>query len=189
MTKERLSHVVYIVVRLKLEEGSFLLLMAHRGWGDWSLVGGHVEPREEHSWILAARREAEEELAPLQEGIDFSIKPIEGAIMSWGPEKSRSAGGQPTIYTAAWFQLEFLREPVSCLERLQAASRDGGGHTDAFILISEELVLTTPTAPDVTGLLTRLNTSIQGGLKSVPYAWPSSIPWSPHMPVRRRVAP
>ena len=75
----------------------YLLLNAHHKWGDWSPVGGHVEPCDA-DWCAAAVREASEELAPLRYGEDIEVDPDEIGRLEWGPVASRSAGGALTQY-------------------------------------------------------------------------------------------
>lgn len=180
MIDTRISRVVYIVIRVRVEEHDYALLSAHRKWGDWSLVGGHVEPAEESDWARAAQREAEEELAPLRIGIDFAISPISGGPQAWGPLKSQSANGKTTLYEAAWFYLIFLREPMACIERLPL---------EGFLLVAEDLVCGSERSADVTALLPRLDAALAGGIKSVPYAWPHSVSASPRVAMRRPERP
>ncbi|HKY35866.1 MAG TPA: NUDIX domain-containing protein [Polyangiaceae bacterium] len=49
----RSSHVAYVFAKLRVRGDDYLLLNAHRKWGDWSLPGGHVEAFDE-SWQAAA---------------------------------------------------------------------------------------------------------------------------------------
>ena len=90
----RHSYVVYVLIRLPTLEGPSLLLRRHKKWGDWSLVGGHVEEWEMDDWGRAAAREASEELEPLVSGQDFVVRPIHPEPIVWGPEPSRSNQGQ-----------------------------------------------------------------------------------------------
>jgi hypothetical protein len=162
----RTSQVAYVVVRLPVGGRDFFLLRVHEKWGDWSLVGGHVEPWEEGDWFAAARREAEEELEPLRFGIDFTLEPIAEAPASWGPLESRSAGGTLTNYQAAWFALVFLRDPAVCLGRLP--QRD-------FVLVDRELAVGAAADRKITSLLRRLDAALPNGVESVPHAWEPSI--------------
>lgn len=141
------------------------MLRVHRKWGDWGLIGGHVEDEELNDWRCAAEREANEELEPLRVGVDFSLGSLEGAPESWGPVPSRSAGGLPTKYCAAWFTLEFLRDPVTCLAEL----RD-----EEFLLVERDAALMAA-GGDVTALLARLDRELPEGLSSVPFAWPHPL--------------
>lgn len=133
----RHSNVVYVLIRLPTVDGPSLLLRRHEKWGDWSLVGGHVEEWEMDDWGLAAAREATEELEPLVNGQDFVVKPITSEPITWGPEPSRSAKGQRTVYHIKYYTLTFLRDPVELLARLPATefllvperALDSAGHT------------------------------------------------------------
>ena len=87
----RHSHVVYVLIRLPTLDGPVQLLRRHEKWGDWSLVGGHVEDDEMDDWAAAAVREAKEELEPLVPGEDFRVTPMHAEPFVWGPEASRSA--------------------------------------------------------------------------------------------------
>lgn len=112
------SDLALVLARFDVDDSPHWLLRRHPKWGDWSLVGGHVEPGETENWSLTAVREANEELEPLVHGIDFVIEPLTPALSSWGPVASRSAGGTPTHYRARWYQARFLRDPAECLRRL-----------------------------------------------------------------------
>jgi hypothetical protein len=172
----RTSHVVYVAVRLVVGGRGFFLLQRHAKWGDWSLVGGHVEPYD-GDWLAAARREANEELTPLRAETDFTLERIAGAPSHWGPLESRSAHGAPTNYEAAWFALMFLRDPERCLNALPS---------DAFMLVDREVALGATCERKITSLLRRLDASLPGGLASVPVAWEKSVPVEAiHIDVRR----
>lgn len=113
----RQTDVAYILAKLRIAGVDHLLLRAHRKWGDWSLVGGHVEPTDT-SWLRTAEREAQEEMAPLRFGNDFEIVPLTLPESEWGPVPSRSAGGTPTRYRARWYLLRFTANPVELLKKL-----------------------------------------------------------------------
>ena len=112
----RHSDIAYVLVRVHAQGEDHLLLHRHAKWGDWTLVGGHVEAGEERDWCLAAAREANEEL-PWHLGCDFEVDRLELAVQ-WGPEPSRSASGEPTKYRAEYFLLRFLRDPRDLLRAL-----------------------------------------------------------------------
>lgn len=114
----RRSDLALVLIRLKIDGEPHLVLIRHRKWNDWTLVGGHVEQDEKNDWARAAARECNEELAPLRFGEDFTLLPLLDQPIRWGPVASRSAGYEPTLYTAQFFALRFLREPMGCLARL-----------------------------------------------------------------------
>ena len=116
----RRSDIAYVIIALRKDGEDHLLLHRHAKWGDWSLVGGHVEPGEEHDWLVVARREAGEELAPLRAGEHFEVERIPLSL-EWGPEPSRSAHGEPTYYHAEYFVLRFTENPVELLRRLPSS--------------------------------------------------------------------
>lgn len=113
----RHSDIAYVLIRLRSEGHEYLLLHRHAKWGDWSLVGGHVEPGEEGDWLATAAREACEEMAPLKHQEDFELERL-GVRLQWGPRPSRSACGLPTEYRAEYFILRFLRTPSEVLRML-----------------------------------------------------------------------
>ena len=116
----RRSHVAYVLIRLHANGEDCVLLHRHSKWGDWTLVGGHVEADEEHDWLIAAAREAGEELAPLRLGGDFDVERLR-LRTSWGPEPSRSAFGEPTEYSVEYFLLRFKRDPRELLAALPSS--------------------------------------------------------------------
>ena len=163
----RTSQVAYIVVRLNVEGREYYLVNLHKKWGDWSLVGDHVEPDEAGDWFAAAKREPEEEPAPLRFGTDFILEPIPGGPSQWGPIAARPAGGAPTIHEAAWFSLRFLKNAAARLARLTP---------EAFCLVGKETALGNPGSLPVSSLLQRLQEALPDGLAAVPMAWSAPIP-------------
>lgn len=159
----RRSEVAYVLVRLIVDGRGHFLLTKHAKWGDFSLVGGHVEPDEMHDWGRAARRESEEELSPLRFGHDFVLEHLAAGPASWGPVPSRAAGNRPTVYVAQWFSLRFLQPPLQLISRLRR---------EEFALVAEDAVATGTTAA-VTGLLGRFAESAE--LDKVPFAWPYQL--------------
>ena len=113
----RHSDIAYVLIRLQADGEDCFLLHRHPKWGDWSLVGGHVEAGEEHDWLASAAREAAEELAPLRPDADFKVQRLK-LVLEWGPEPSLSAFGEPTEYRAEYFLLQFLRDPRELLRHL-----------------------------------------------------------------------
>jgi 8-oxo-dGTP pyrophosphatase MutT (NUDIX family) len=156
----RHSYVVYVLIRLPLLEGPSLLLRRHEKWGDWSLVGGHVEESEMDDWGLAAAREATEELAPLVNGQDFVVAPIHDEPITWGPEPSRSAQGERTIYRIQYYTLTFLRDPVELLGRLPPTE---------FLVVPERELGSTEYA--FGRPVRRAHRYLHGDIKVVPRAW------------------
>lgn len=135
----RYSELALVVIRLKINSEPHHLLIRHSKWGDWSFVGGHVEPDEKNDWARAAVRECNEELAPLRFGDDFMLLPLLDQPLRWGPLASKSAGDEPTIYTAQIFALRFLKPPADCLARLSP---------DEFRIVPESEVVSGRQDPD-----------------------------------------
>ncbi len=166
----RYSHVVYTLIRIPVTTGPSLLLRRHEKWGDWSLVGGHVEDWEMDDWSAAASREATEEMEPLISGEDFRVAPIHDEPVTWGPEASRSARGERTVYHIQYFSLTFLRDPAGLLGKLC---------TPDFLLIDERELATTRHA--LGNPVHRARRYLKGGFGAVPFAWsreldPASLP-------------
>jgi len=158
--------LAHVVVKIAFTDGCFYLLHKNKKWGDWSLVGGHVEPGEEGEWVRTAYREAEEEMTPLQHKKDFLLMPLLTAPITWGPRRSKSAGGQPTKYSANFFRLIFRRDPGDFLKKLG----------DDFTLVAESEV---ERRKDIGELVTKLSRQLPGGIAAVPAAW--SLPMSAHV--------
>ncbi len=160
----RRSDIVYVLARLQSGGRDYFLFRAHSKWGDWGLVGGHVEEWEVENWDLAARRETEEEMSPLRVGTDLVLDPIPGPA-EWGPEPSRSAGGQPTVYRAQWYALRFLVDPRTALRRLDPSE---------FLFVEHER-LSSQRDEDVTDLVRRVAAALPRGLDDVPLAWNADV--------------
>lgn len=164
----RHSNVVYVLIRLPTADGPSLLLRRHEKWGDWSLVGGHVEEWELNDWGLAAAREATEELEPLVDGQDFLVEPIDREPITWGPAPSRSAKGQRTIYHIQYYALTFLRDPVMLLGKLPASE---------FLLVPERDLDSTRHSFGIP--VHRARSYLNGRLEAAPRAWAKELdPWT-----------
>ena len=156
--------LAHVLIKLRGVDGrSYYVLHRHEKWGDWTLVGGHVEPGEEGLWACTAERETEEEMAPLQRMSDFLLVPLLTRPVTWGPKPSRSAGGALTVYRAQFFRLVFRRDPA----RLLAPLAERG-----FILLSEDQLATDANVGD---LVRQLERNLEGGLSKLPAAWPSPV--------------
>lgn len=154
----RKSRVAYVLAKLKIRGQEYLLLNAHRKWGDWSLLGGHVEPSDSDFWAAAAR-ETSEELAPLRYGEDIEVKRDQLACSEWGPVSSVSAGGVPTNYQACWYLLQFKSDPQACLARLPR---------DEFRLMR---LSDLTDSPDVSSIVKKLAQLLPGGWNALPLSW------------------
>lgn len=162
MTTRR-SDLAVVIFRLMVDGEVCLLLLRHPKWGDWGLVGGHVESFENAA--EAAARETEEELPPIQVGHDLRLAPLLEEPISWGPVASRSASGLPTRYSTNFFAAEFLRQPEAVLGRLQ--DRD-------IIFVPESNLDPERWPEEVTDVLARLANRL-GGFERIPLAWAQSI--------------
>lgn len=160
----RHSNVVYTLIRVRVGAVPCLLLRRHKKWGDWSLVGGHVEPWEQEDWRLAAAREATEELEPLREGEDFSVEALHPEPITWGPEASRSARGQRTLYRIQYYRLAFHRDPARLLVRLPA---------EDFLLVPEHALGSTE--QPLGNPVHRARRYLREGFDSVPLSWAEDL--------------
>jgi ADP-ribose pyrophosphatase YjhB (NUDIX family) len=166
----RHSRVAYVLAKLKVRGEEYLLLNAHHKWGDWSLLGGHVEPSDANFWAAAAR-ETREELAPLRYGEDVEVQRDQLACSEWGPVSSVSAGGAPTTYQARWYLLQFKSNPQACLARLPR---------DEFRLMR---LSDLTESPDVSSVVKRLALLLPGGWSSLPLSWNDDLD---EVPLRAR---
>ncbi len=164
MTRE--SSVALVIIRLRVGGEDFLLLREHEKWGDWSLVGGHVEPDELSDWYKAAAREADEELIPLSHERDFELIQLTEEPVCWGPIPSRSAAGQPTNYAVKYYALKLQVEPHEAMSRLP---------TGAFRLLPQAWLANGSGGSCVSETLWRARDAIEGGFDAIPLAWPTSL--------------
>lgn len=158
----RSSEIAYVFAKLRVRGVDYLLLNAHRKWGDWSLPGGHVEASDP-TWEAAAAREVSEELAPLAYGHDVEIAPDEIGRLEWGPVPSRSAGGRLTKYRARCYSLRFKSDPRACLSKLPK---------DEFMLVS---VRRLGGNPDVSNVVERTGRLLPGGWEQLPLSWEADL--------------
>ncbi|MFV8750995.1 NUDIX domain-containing protein [Nannocystaceae bacterium ST9] len=156
--------MVYVIIRFSTMAGPSVLLRHHEKWGDWSLVGGHVEPWEMDEWGLAATREANEELEPLVAGKDFLVTPIHNEPITWGPEPSRSAQGMRTVYHIRYYALAFLSDPIPLLGQLP---------TSEFLLVPEREIHSSQYS--IGKPVHRARRVLSGGLEAVHPAWNEDI--------------
>lgn len=157
----RRTDVAYVLAKLRVRGVDYLLLNAHHKWGDWSLVGGHVEPCDA-DWCAAAVREASEELAPLRYGEDIEVDPDEIGRLEWGPVASRSAGGALTEYRARCYALRFKSDPRACLSKLSDA--------DFVLLPTSELA----NEPRVSSVVER-TAHLLRGWSELPLSWDADL--------------
>jgi hypothetical protein len=162
----RRSRIAYVVAKLRVRGQDYLLLNAHRKWGDWSLPGGHVEPYDADFWA-AAVRETTEELEPLKYGHDLEVQREPLTRAEWGPVPSTSAGGAPTLYQAAFHVLRFKTNPKDCLGRLPAGD---------FKLTR---VVDVATDSGVASVVKRLGELLPGGLAALPLSWSDELDSAP----------
>jgi 8-oxo-dGTP pyrophosphatase MutT (NUDIX family) len=159
----RHSDVVFVLAKLRVRGRDYALLNAHPKWGDWSLVGGHVEPTDV-DWRAAAAREVEEEMAPLRRGADVDVEPLDACRVSeWGPVPSVSAGGRPTTYRARWYLLRFRSDPARCLEKLSQ---------EEFRLVP---VSDLAHEKGVSAVVSRAGEVVPGGWNAVPLSWDADL--------------
>lgn len=159
----RHSDLALVLVRLKIKSEFHIVLARHEKWNDWTLIGGHVESNERNDWARAAVRECNEELAPLEFGRDFILLPLLDQPLRWGPIESKSAGNEPTIYTAQLFALRFLKAPEECLSRLPQ---------EEFRLVRES------EAAGTQGIVS-VATKALGSLERVSLAWDDALSSAP----------
>jgi uncharacterized protein (UPF0216 family) len=124
----RFSRIAYVLIRVAFGGDIYSLLRWHAKWDDWSLIGGHVEHSEIDDWLATARREANEEMTPLVIGRDIEVAALERPSTRFVKE-SKAAAGAVTEYEVRWYALEFLADPVRCLQRLDCG---------AFVLVNEQ---------------------------------------------------
>lgn len=158
----RHSDVAYVLAKLRVGGEDCALLRAHAKWGDWSLVGGHVETTDQ-TWHAAAQREVEEEMAPLRCGRDFEVEPLDVPASKWGPVPSRSAGMRPTSYQAAWYMLRFVVDPQQCLAKLSPEAF-------RFVRVSD-----LHRVPNLSSVIERVANLLPRGWESLPLSWPSNL--------------
>lgn len=165
----RTSWASFVVPRFRLDDGSEVaLFLKHRKWGDWGLVGGHVEPGEEGAWLTTCAREIDEEMPSFRYGQDYELRALRPDPMTWGPVRSRSARGQATVYTAQFFALHCLHDPT----RLLAALPHGEFAFADRTLLAEERRKPTGLVADP---FLRILAALPGGLEDIPLAWPQPI--------------
>jgi hypothetical protein len=163
----RRSNVALVAIKLRVGDDQCLLFHRHRKWGDWSLVGGHVEHGEERDWLLTGTRESEEELEPLKNSVDFHVEKWLTDPIEWGPVASRSARNLRTIYRVTYFKLRFLVDPCRALERVRAA-------TELMLIGVDDM----NAAHEFTfsDTFSRLRTKLPNGASDIPLSWQDTIP-------------
>lgn len=170
----RRSAISVVLFRLRAGSADFLLLLRHRKWGDWGLVGGHIEADE--TPLACAERETGEELAPLRPGIDFNIEPLMNSPLVWGPVHSISAGAM-TEYTAWMYSGRFTTDPRLSLRRVADRS---------LVLVPLASVTGTTWPAEISDVLARfLHRTAYAG-ERIPLAWyPLESPGELGLPIIR----
>ena len=163
----RHSQVAFVLAKLRVQGVDCLLLNAHHKWGDWSLVGGHVEQWEKDDWRSAAAREVSEEMAPLRCGEEVDVESLRLPDSEWGPVESRSAEGKLTTYRARWYVLRFRTDPRESLSKLPARE---------FCLVPlDEL----PKWERLSSVVRRAAELLPGGWPSLPLSWDEDLAEAP----------
>lgn len=158
----RHSSIAFVFVSFNVEGERTMLLRANWKWKDWSFVGGHVEPGEEHDWHMTAVRETQEEMPPLRESEDFVVEDTR-AVLSW-TAPSKSAAGELTQYEVRCFVLLFKRDPRELLSRLR---------NDEFIVASESWLKAGPRHVGET--VVRVLQEVEDKLGPLQLSWPELI--------------
>jgi len=162
----RESKVALVLVKLRVAGEDYFLVREHPKWGDWSVVGGHVERYEESDWGTAAIREADEELRPLSHELDFDVVALGGDPIRWGPVRSKSAQERPTTYEARYFFLKLKRCPQDLLSQLDV---------ETYRLVRQSELESDQGHEGISDTLLRAREALTGGLSAVPLAWPESL--------------
>ena len=162
----RHSELALVLICVNVDGVLYLLFHRHRKWGDWSLVGGHVEAGEEGDWLGTAMREAGEELAPLQPRIDFVVEPLSMDALKWGPVPSRAKNNVPTVYAVKYYWLRFLADPATALGRLDPRE---------FALIRLDDLESSRATISVSDTFERFAATLGSHLRNLPCSWPTPI--------------
>lgn len=157
----RRSAISVILFCLRVAHEDVLVLLRHQKWGDWGLVGGHIEDGEDP--LTCAAREAEEELAPLRVDVDMALEALGRSPIEWGPVYSRSARS-PTVYQAWFYSGRFLADPRFSLRRVRDRSM-------GLVLVSRLNPTSWP--EDITNVLARFWE--QHGSSAMPLSWPHPL--------------
>ena len=104
------EELALVLIKLQVvdKEEPHYVMMRHTRWGDLSLLGGYLEPSDWGDWAKAAKRECNEDLAPLKHRKDFLLLPIFSQPLNL-PEFQ---------VTGQIFTLRFQTDPMECLNRL-----------------------------------------------------------------------
>jgi 8-oxo-dGTP pyrophosphatase MutT (NUDIX family) len=162
-----------VLAKLRVRGDDYALVHAHPKWGDWSLVGGHVEPTDQ-TWHAAAAREVEEEMAPLRCDRDVVVERLDLAASQWGPVPSRSASMRPTNYRAEWYVLRFITDPLKSLAKLPL---------NEFRLVRLSDI---DRVSNLSAVVEKAGTLFPDGWASLPLSWPHNLD---HVPVEHLPAP
>ena len=162
--KFKKSRCGFVVIKLRIVSEDHFLMRWDPDWKDVNFIGGHESERDRRNLERAARRELLEEVPILRKFNSFELAPLTDEIIH-GPVFSRSANKQ-VKYSMQFFVLKFTHNPKLLFERLGTRSRN--------ILISESILLFKH-GYRITGLVGVLNSTLQGGIKSIPYSWPDEF--------------
>ncbi len=140
--------------------------------------GGHVEPKDEGSWLRTAVRETEEELSPLRHKQDFELRELTPDVLvsaEWSKSKERF-----TNYCFRYFAFSFLRHPSDVLRLVEG---------DPLITWIRKMDLSNDASRRRLSVPFRLLfTHVSGNLDLIPLSWPEELtPSDKYTPVARRL--
>ncbi|MGH8627904.1 MAG: NUDIX domain-containing protein, partial [Gammaproteobacteria bacterium] len=165
------SHCAFVVVKLRIEGGDYLLMRRDPDWRDISFLGGHASERDRGKLERTARRELLEELPALRSLAHMDLKPLTEEF-TYGPVYSPSAKSQ-VLYHLRFFSLVFGENPGPIVESL-------GTRTPNTLIRQADL--SGPSRHKVAALVGVLAHRIDGGLASLPYSWSKDLGRFCHSP-------